>query len=150
MVFKELLQNQTLIAGFVSLLLAQLLKPLTYFFREKEWDWLLVIQSGGMPSSHSALVTSIALTTGLLAGFDSIAFAITMGLLVIITYDAANLRWQSGLHAQKINQLIRDVFHGQRINDQLLKEVIGHTPNQVYAGMMLGIAVSLILNLFWN
>ena len=69
--------------------------------------------------------------------------------MVIVTYDSANVRWQSGLHAQKINQLLRDVFSGQPINDQLLKEVIGHTPRQVYIGVILGILVALAVDFLW-
>jgi acid phosphatase family membrane protein YuiD len=72
-----------------------------------------------------------------------------MGMVVIVTYDAANVRWQSGLQAQRINQLIRDVFSGQPISDQLLKEVIGHTPLQVIAGILLGIVISIIFHMFW-
>ena len=150
MVFRELLQNQSLIAGMISLLVAQLLKPIIHFIKERQWDWFLLIQSGGMPSSHSSLVTSLALTTGLWKGFNSASFSLALGMVVIVTYDAANVRWQSGLHAQKINQLIRDVFSGQPINDQLLKEVIGHTPLQVIGGILLGIMVSLVLFLLWK
>ncbi|NMA12595.1 MAG: divergent PAP2 family protein [Chloroflexi bacterium] len=147
--FKELLQNEALIAGTISLLIAQLLKPIIHFFKEREWDWFQLIQSGGMPSSHSSLVTSLALSTGLWKGFNSASFSLAMGMVVIVTYDAANVRWQSGLQAQRINQLIRDVFSGQPISDQLLKEVIGHTPLQVIAGILLGIVISIIFHMFW-
>lgn len=149
MAFSELLQNEALIAGTISLLIAQLLKPIIQFLKTREWDWFQLIQSGGMPSSHSSLVTSLALSTGLWKGFNSASFSLAMGMVVIVTYDAANVRWQSGLQAQRINQLIRDVFSGQPITDQLLKEVIGHTPLQVIAGILLGIVVSIVFHLFW-
>lgn len=149
MAFRELLQNEALIAGTISLLAAQLLKPIIQFLKTREWDWFQLIQSGGMPSSHSSLVTSLALSTGLWKGFNSASFSLAMGMVVIVTYDAANVRWQSGLQAQRINQLIRDVFSGQPITDQLLKEVIGHTPLQVIAGILLGIVVSIVFHLFW-
>lgn len=148
MVFRELLQNEALIAGTISLLIAQLLKPIIQFLKTREWDWFQLIQSGGMPSSHSSLVTSLALSAGLWKGFNSASFSLAMGMAVIVTYDAANVRWQSGLQAQRINQLVRDVFSGQPITDQLLKEVIGHTPLQVIGGILLGIVVSIIFHLF--
>ncbi len=147
--FFEFLGNRAVVSGLLALLLAQLLKPVASFFSEHEWDWLLIIQSGGMPSSHSSMITAIALSIGLWDGFDSAAFAVAFGMMLIVTYDAANVRWQSGLHAQKINQLIRDVFSGQPINDQLLKEVIGHTPRQVYAGVLLGAVTAIATSLLY-
>jgi len=132
-----------------AMMLAQLLKLLLNYALNKKWDWVLLIESGGMPSSHSAMVTAIAVSIGLWEGFDTAAFAAAFGLMVIVTYDSANVRWQSGLHAQKINQLLRDVFSGQPINDQLLKEVIGHTPRQVYIGVILGILVALAVDFLW-
>ena len=141
----DFFENPAVEAGLVAMLLAQLLKPIVNSFLGNKWDWLTVFQSGGMPSSHSSMVTAIAVSIGLWQGFGSPTFAVAFGMLLIVTYDAANVRWQSGLHAQKINQLIRDVFSGQPINDELLKEVIGHTPSQVYVGVGLGIICALAL-----
>lgn len=129
----------------LSWFLAQFLKPVVNFFFEKRFDWLLVLQSGGMPSSHSALVTSVACTIGFWQGFNSAAFGAAFALVVIVTYDASHVRWQAGLQAQKINQLLRDFFSGQQIDDELLKEVLGHTPRQVIVGVLLGFFVSLIV-----
>lgn len=141
----DFFENPAVEAGLVAMLLAQLLKPIVNSFLGNKWDWLTVFQSGGMPSSHSSMVTAIAVSIGLWQEFGSPTFAVAFGMLLIVTYDAANVRWQSGLHAQKINQLIRDVFSGQPINDELLKEVIGHTPSQVYVGVGLGIICALAL-----
>ena len=141
----ELLQNPALIAGFFGMLTAQLLKPFVHYFMEHEWDWFLLIDSGGMPSSHSSMSTATAIVIGLTEGFNTSIFAVALIITIIVTYDAANVRWQSGLHAQRINQLIRDVFNRQQINEELLKEVIGHTPRQVYAGVCWGIMVGFIV-----
>ena len=106
----ELLSNDAVIAGAISFLIAQFLKPFVNFLRVKEWDWVLLVQSGGMPSSHSSMITAVAISIGLWRGFDTGAFAVALAMMMIVTYDAANVRWQSGLHAQRINQLIRGVF----------------------------------------
>ena len=149
MFLTEFFGNPAVVSGLAAMMLAQLLKLLLNYALNKKWDWVLLIKSGGMPSSHSAMVTAIAVSIGLWEGFDTAAFAAAFGLMVIVTYDSANVRWQSGLHAQKINQLLRDVFSGQPINDQLLKEVIGHTPRQVYIGVILGILVALAVDFLW-
>ena len=149
MFLTEFFGNPAVVSGLAAMMLAQLLKLLLNYALNKKWDWVLLIESGGMPSSHSAMVTAIAVSIGLWKGFDTAAFAAAFGLMVIVTYDSANVRWQSGLHAQKINQLLRDVFSGQPINDQLLKEVIGHTPRQVYIGVILGILVALAVDFLW-
>ena len=141
----DFFSNPAIISAMLSWFLAQFLKPVVNFFFEKRIDWLLVFQSGGMPSSHSALVTSVACTIGFWQGFNSPAFGAAFALVVIVTYDASHVRWQAGLQAQKINQLLRDFFSGQQIDDELLKEVLGHTPRQVIVGVLLGIAVSVIV-----
>ncbi len=144
----ELLSNDAVIAGAISFLIAQFLKPFVNFLRVKEWDWVLLVQSGGMPSSHSSMITAVAISIGLWQGFDTGAFAVALAMMMIVTYDAANVRWQSGLHAQRINQLIRGVFSGEPITDQVLKEVIGHTPSQVFIGILLGIVIACIVHFF--
>ncbi len=142
----DFFSNPVVIAALISWFVAQMLKPVVNFFFEKRWDWLLIFESGGMPSSHSAMVTSVAFTVGFWQGFGSAPFGVAAALVAIVTYDASHVRWQAGLQAQKINQLIRDFFSGQQIDDELLKEVIGHTPRQVYAGILLGILVSLLVS----
>jgi acid phosphatase family membrane protein YuiD len=141
----ELLHNTALIAGFFAMLTAQLLKPFFHYLMNHKWDWFLLLDSGGMPSSHSSMSTATAVAIGLTEGFNTSTFAVALVITIIVTYDAANVRWQSGLHAQRINQLIRDVFNRQQINEELLKEVIGHTPRQVYAGVFWGIIVAFIV-----
>ncbi|AOH44238.1 hypothetical protein BEQ56_12600 [Anaerolineaceae bacterium oral taxon 439] len=137
--------NPAIIAAFFSWFVAQALKPVVNFCIERRWNWFLVFQSGGMPSSHSALVTSVAATIGIWQGFNSPTFGVAVALVLIVTYDASHVRWQAGLQAQKINQLIRDFFTGQQIDDELLKEVLGHTPRQVYAGALLGIVIAILV-----
>lgn len=145
----NIFQNHVLVAGLLSMTLAQLLKPLIHYWMTHEWDPVQSISSGGMPSSHSSFVSATALVTGLRSGFDSEIFAVTTVFAIIVVYDAANVRWQSGLHAQRINQLFREIFRGQPITEEVLKEVIGHTPRQVYAGIILGLIVGFLVEEIW-
>ena len=132
-------------SAILAAAIAQLLKPVTYYFKDHHWSMQHCRDAGGMPSSHSALVTSVAATIGIWQGFNSPTFGVAVALVLIVTYDASHVRWQAGLQAQKINQLIRDFFTGQQIDDELLKEVLGHTPRQVYAGALLGIVIAILV-----
>ena len=145
----SILENHALIAALIAMALAQLLKPLFHYLMYREWDPVQIFASGGMPSSHSAFVCSLSLVTGMRAGFNSEVFAVSAVFAIIVLYDAANVRWQSGLHAQRINQILRELFNGQPLSEETLKEVIGHTPRQVYAGEVFGLIVGLIVEEIW-
>ena len=142
-------QNHALVAALIAMMLAQFIKPFVHYLMYKEWDPAQMFGAGGMPSSHSAFVCSLALVTGMRAGFDSEVFAVAAVFGIIVLYDAANVRWQSGLHAQRINQILRELFRGQPISEETLKEVIGHTPRQVYAGAIFGLIVGLLVEVIW-
>jgi acid phosphatase family membrane protein YuiD len=139
-----LLANRVLIAGLIAWGLGQGMKiPLDYL-RTRRLNWALLISTGGMPSSHSALVVSTALAIGLFYGFDTPIFALAVAITMVVTYDATNIRRQAGYHAQKINLLVNELFSGQPISEEQLKEVLGHTPLEVAGGIILGTAVALL------
>lgn len=138
-----MLQNGTLIAALVAWFIAQFVKPFFRYARTRRWNWGLWFSSGGMPSSHSALMSSTALSVGLFEGFDSAAFAISVAIMMIVVYDAAGVRRQAGMHAERINRIINELLSGHAINEQELKEVIGHTPRQVIFGVILGVLTAL-------
>ena len=123
----SIFQNHALVAALIAMTTAQLLKPFLHYLMYHEWDPAQMFGSGGMPSSHSAFVCSLALVTGMRAGFDSEIFAVAAVFGIIVLYDAANVRWQSGLHAQRINQILRELFSGQPLSEETLKEVISHS-----------------------
>jgi len=146
---KEIIGNPVLFIGLFSWALAQFLKvPIEYILHHRR-NWGLWFSSGGMPSSHSALVTSVTLSTGLIYGFDTPIFALAMAMTMIVVYDAAGVRREAGRHAEKINVLINEFFSGHPISDQQLKEVIGHTPAQVLAGVALGLGTALLFYWSW-
>jgi hypothetical protein len=97
-----------------------------------------------MPSSHSALVVATTLAIGLFYGFDHPMFALGVAVTMVVTYDATNIRRQAGIHAQKINFIIEEMFSGQPITEEQLKEVLGHTPLEVAGGIVLGSAVAVL------
>ncbi len=141
--------NPVLIAGVVAWSLAQLVKVPWSYLTTRRWDWSLLLRAGGMPSSHSALVASIAHATGLFVGFDSPVFAIALGMAIIVIYDATGIRRQAGLHAEIINAMIQDLARGHPLKGQELIELLGHTPLEAFAGMTLGIIIAQIIWLVW-
>jgi acid phosphatase family membrane protein YuiD len=146
----EIFQNKALIAGLLAWALAQLLKlPLDYL-RSHRWNWTLLLTTGGMPSSHSALVTATTLAIGLYYGFDNPTFAIGVVITMVVTYDAAGVRQQAGIHAQRINMLFEELMRGHPITEMDLREVIGHTPLEVAGGILLGIFVAIAQWMIWK
>ncbi len=103
-----------------------------------------------MPSAHTTLMTATALTIGLFYGFDNPMFGLAVAIAMVVIYDATGIRRQAGYHARRINMLINELFSGQPISDERLKEVLGHTPREVAGGITLGTAVSLLVRLLWH
>ncbi|HPH94631.1 MAG TPA: divergent PAP2 family protein [Anaerolineaceae bacterium] len=143
------LDNPTLIAGLIGWFLAQTLKLPINYMRTRKWNWALWFGPGGMPSSHSSIITAATTSIGLFEGFDSPLFALAFLVAMVITYDAAGVRRQAGFHAKKINIMINELFTGQPLSQEKLKEVIGHTPREVAAGVALGIVIGLLVWLVW-
>ena len=143
-------QNKALIAGLVAWVMAQIIKiPLDYL-RTGKWNWALLLTTGGMPSSHSSLMTSTVLAIGLYHGFDNPIFALGVAITMIVTYDAAGVRRQAGIHAQRINVLVEELLHGHIFNEKDLREVLGHTPLEVVGGILLGLVVATSQWLLWK
>jgi acid phosphatase family membrane protein YuiD len=148
--FLALFQNKVLIAGLIAWALAQVIKiPLDYL-RTRRWNWALLFTTGGMPSSHSALVTATTLAIGLYYGFDHPTFALGVAITMIVTYDAAGVRQQAGIHAQRINVIFEELLRGHPINEKDLRVVLGHTPLEVVGGILLGLAVATTQWLIWK
>jgi len=148
--FASIFQNRALIAGLIAWLVAQIIKlPLDYL-RTRRWNWALLITTGGMPSSHSALMTGTVFAVGLYEGFDNPLFALGVAITMIVTYDAAGVRRQAGIHAQRINVLFEELLRGHPVSEKDLREVLGHTPLEVAGGILLGLIVATIQWLMWK
>jgi acid phosphatase family membrane protein YuiD len=139
-----LLDNRILLASFFAWLAAQISKTIYELIRQRKFLVSPLVSSGGMPSSHAALVTSLATATGRVTGVGSAAFAITVVLAGIVMYDAAGVRRAVSIQARILNQMIDEAFQGHPIAEKRLRELIGHTPVQVIVGGLLGIGIGLL------
>lgn len=143
------LSNRPLMAALIAWSIAQIVKlPINYAYT-REWDWSLLLRAGGMPSSHAALVTSVAHGIGLTRGFDSPAFGLAVVMAMVVIYDATGIRRQAGRHAEIINALVRDVFEGHPLRHEKLREVLGHSPREALAGLLLGLVTAQLVVPFW-
>ena len=143
-------QNQVLIGTLLAWGGAQILKLPIEYARTRSWNWSLLLRAGGMPSSHSALVTAAAHGIGLTSGFDTPLFAIAVALAMIVIYDATGIRRQAGQHAKIINAIIKDFLEGHPARSQeKLREVLGHSPLEAFIGTVLGILVAQIVYGLW-
>lgn len=132
-------ENRALLCAVTAWFVAQAIKIPTYWFVEKVWDWKRFFGSGGMPSSHTAFVVSLGIMVGTMAGFDSVEFAMCFIFAAVVMYDATGVRRETGIQAQVINEILRQVFiDGKPIADDDLKELVGHKPLEVLAGAILG------------
>jgi uncharacterized protein len=143
--FAALLSNKCLLAAGIGWTLAQVIKlPLEYLLHH-EWNWHLLISAGGMPSSHSSLVTAVTVAVGLTQGFSSPLFALACVLSLIVIYDATGVRRHAGDHARVLNLMIDELLTGHPLAEKELKEVLGHTPREVVAGIALGIISGIVV-----
>jgi uncharacterized protein len=142
----DIFSNKILIPAAVAWALAQVIKLPLEYVRIRRWNWHIVFSMGGMPSSHSALMIGTAWSIGLYEGFDSALFALAIAISMIVLYDATGIRRQAGRHAEIINVIINELAAGHPLREEQLREVLGHTPLQVFAGTIFGI---LIAQLFW-
>lgn len=139
--------NRVLMAAFLAWLLAQVGKTILELFKQRKFMLSRMVSSGGMPSSHSALVTGLATATGRQFGITSGVFAITVVLASIVMYDAAGVRRAVSIQARILNQMIEEAFQGSPMAEKRLRELIGHTPIQVFVGGLLGICVGFLLTM---
>lgn len=143
-IWEQFVSNHVLGDVLTAWLLAQFLKVPIHYFKTKQLKWALFFSVGGMPSSHSALVTAGALSVGLNEGFNTSLFAVALTLAMVVVYDSMGIRRQAGFHAQQINMLVEELLSGHPISDKRLKEVLGHTPREVIGGVILGLLIPLL------
>ncbi len=133
-------------ASLLSWAVAQVIKVLITWWMDKKFDWRRCFGMGGMPSSHSAFVFSMALMCGLQEGFSSAVFAVSFMLMAIVIYDALGVRAETGKQGAVLNQLIREVLiEGKPITEDRLKELVGHTPLEVLGGVLVGLTVVIFM-----
>jgi acid phosphatase family membrane protein YuiD len=142
--FKEILHNKILWVSLLAWFIAQLIKVLLTIIFGKRLDLTRFVGSGGMPSSHSALVVSMATSIGYVEGYHSTMFALSVIVASIVMYDAAGVRRAAGKQAAVLNEIVAELQAHRGITEKKLKELLGHTPVEVIAGAALGILVSVL------
>jgi hypothetical protein len=138
-------------AAISANLIAQLIKPVFRYFSTGKWEYKLLVDSGGFPSSHTSTVTALSLAVGIQEKFSSTLFAVVLMFSLIVMYDAANVRYYAGRNIQITQQLIRDIqtLTTIKLDDPVyllkVKEVLGHQWFEVFGGAVLGLLVASLM-----
>ena len=145
-----ILRNEVLLITLITWGVAQLMKPFTHYAIQRKWDWSQLIRTGGMPSSHTTLVVSASLACGLVVGFASPLFAVSVAFAMVVMADAAGVRREAGFHAQALNTIIKELMEGRPLAAETqMREVLGHTPLEVLGGILWATASTLLLWYYW-
>ena len=136
---------EAICAGLFAAILAQAIKLMLDAIFNKRIDFRVLTTTGGMPSSHSAGVVALSTIIGIISGFTSPMFAVSIGYAFVVMYDAAGIRRASGKMAVCLNKMMSEFYkHDINAAGTKLKELLGHTPKEVFCGALLGIAFA-----FW-
>lgn len=140
----QLGRNRIFLTTLTAWAVAQILKVLIGVVREKRFNFKWFLSSGGMPSSHVALSMSLTTCMGLHYGFDSGLFAMSLGFACITMFDAQGVRRHSGQQAEALNKILEDLYAHKGLQEERLKELLGHSPVEVFAGGTLGILIAIL------
>lgn len=145
--FPDLITNPFLLTALSSWAAAQVLKVIIYALLQRKLDWSRLFGDGGMPSGHSATVTSLAAFSALTFGTGSFEFALSTVFAIVVCHDAMGVRQETGKQAVILNEIIRSfsILTEEKLPEVKLKEFVGHTPIQVAAGILLGIGNAFIM-----
>src|SRR4030042_4768049 len=123
-------------------IIAQSIKVLLGVLREKRFNFRWFVGTGGMPSSRAAGGSALSTSVGVAYGFDSALFAVTLVFTLVVLFDSQGVRFSTGKMAGVLNRMLEDIYWKKRLDDKQLKEFLGHTPIEVFAGIALGLLVS--------
>ena len=148
--FLELVTNPFLVTALSSWFIAQVLKVIIYAVINHRLDWERMVGDGGMPSGHSATVSSLCVASLLSFGPGSFEFAVTGVIAVIVCHDAMGVRHEAGKQAAVLNELLKtlEMFDIKKLPTVTLKEFVGHTPIQVTAGILIGILNAVLMHFY--
>jgi hypothetical protein len=147
-VLVTILQNKIFLATILAWLVAQILKIIIYARKDRRINFRLLLGSGGMPSSHSATVMALCTAVGRIEGWHSSLFIISLIFAIIIMTDAVGVRRSVGQQARILNIMVDELYEKGTISERRLKELLGHTPVEVFVGAGLGILIALWLTSF--
>lgn len=143
-IVNEIIANKAIWVSVLAWFIAQLIKVVTVIIKDKKIDFTRFVGNGGMPSSHTSFIISLTVVAGKIKGFDSIEFAVTTAISLIVMVDAAGVRRAAGMQAKVLNELLFSSDHKIK-SDIQLKELLGHSPLEVFMGALLGIFLGVLL-----
>lgn len=143
-ILTELYHNKIFLTTLSAWVVAQTIKVIIGIFRQKRFDFRWFVGTGGMPSSHTAGASCLAMAVGLNYGFDSVYFALGASFALVVMFDAQGVRRATGRQAQILNRIMDDIYWQGKMGEGRLRELIGHTPIEVIGGFLLGIAIALV------
>ena len=135
---------QVMLTTFLGWFVAQTIKVVVGIIREKRFNFKWFVGMGGMPSSHSASVAALTASVAFHSGFDSDLFTTVLLFMIIVIGDAHGVRRATGQQAEILNKMVDDIYFHREVTEDRLKELWGHTPVEVFAGVAVGIVVALI------
>lgn len=150
---QELFSNTVLLSAASGWFVAQILKTLIYMIINKKFVAERLVGDGGMPSCHSATVCALATSCCLKFGPASSEFAISLILAIIVMHDAMGVRWETGIQARVLNDILEifeNMGRSELSTQDKLKEFVGHTPLQVLMGAILGIIIAYVFPLIFS
>jgi uncharacterized protein len=143
--FPEILHNRIFLITLAVWVLAQMIKVILGVIKEKRFNFRWFIGTGGMPSSHAAGASALATSVGLEYGFNSPLFAVAAAFAMVTMFDAQGVRRATGYQATILNKMMDDIYWKGQIEEQRLKELVGHTPIEVLAGFAFGVICAMVL-----
>jgi acid phosphatase family membrane protein YuiD len=135
---EALIANDVLMSCVLAWAVAQFTKPVIHYFHSRRVNLRYFVSAGGMPSSHSAVVVAMATRVGIDTGLSSVPFALAAVVASVVMYDAAGVRRAVSLQARVLNRMLTEMIEAQHFNEDRLRELIGHTPFEVFVGALLG------------
>ena len=141
-IFVQAAKNDVLASGFFGWVIAQTLKVILGVLNEKRFNFKWFVGTGGMPSSHAALVAALTTAIALRDGIGSPLFAATLVFAIIVVFDAQGVRRSSGQQAETLNKILDDIYWKKKVKEDRMKEFLGHTPVEVIVGAVLGVVIA--------
>ncbi|RKY33073.1 MAG: divergent PAP2 family protein [Candidatus Omnitrophota bacterium] len=145
-IFIEIGKNKILMVTLFAWVIAQLIKVMIGTIKSKKFDFRWLLGTGGMPSSHAAGASCLAAIVGLEQGFATVYFALAASFALVVMFDAQGVRRSTGKQARILNKILEDIYWQGKISEGRLRELVGHTPVEVFAGLVLGIAIAFLFH----
>jgi len=143
--FEQLSRNHVLFVTIIAWITTQSIKVVIGIIREKKFDFRWFVGPGGMPSAHAAGASALATSIGMIYGFDKVSFALAAAFAIVVMFDAQNVRRAAGKQAQILNKMMEDIYWRGKIRDIQLRELLGHTPIEVFLGLVLGALIAILM-----